>query len=311
MKTVMPDRTKQPLVFESISKLMQRLKLPQPLHPLITLVHYDQDKPDLAGAGNQFLLHFYKIAFKLHFNGTTKYGPGSYDFCDGGLAFVGQNQLVELSADPEEHEGYALYFHPDLLYRYPLARKIHQYGFFSYAVSEALFLSPKEKKVITSVFEAIDTELKNNIDLFSQDVLVSQIELLLNHCNRFYNRQFLTRGVIHHDLIEGMNTYLTNRLAKGQTMISGLPTTQEIADYLKVSPRYLSDMLKSLTGKTTQQHIHLRLIDKAKEMLSNDLLTTAEIAYQLGFEHPQSFNKLFKQKSGLSPAAFRQLLYQN
>lgn len=290
---------------------MQRLNLPGPLHPHIALVHYDEVQPDLTDAGSQYLLHFYKIAFKSRFSGKAKYGPGSYDFREGGLAFVAKNQLVELSGDREEHEGYALFFHPDLLNRYPLARNIHQYGFFSYAVTEALFLSEKEKKIITSVFEAIDTELKNNIDRFSQDVLVSQIELLLNHCNRFYNRQFLTRNVIHHDLIDQMNAYLTDWFAEEQALISGLPTTQEIADHLKVSQRYLSDMLKSLTGQTTRQHIHLRLLEKAKEMLSSNTLTTAEVAYQLGFEHPQSFNKFFKQKTGLSPATFRQSLFSN
>jgi len=296
----------QPIVFNNISALMQRLQLPKPPHPLVALVYYDETKPDVSDAGSQYLLHFYKIAFKSKFNGHAKYGQGSYDFQEGGLAFVAPNQLVELSADLEEHEGYALYFHPDLLFRYPLGKSIHQYGFFSYSVSEALFLSEKEKEVISALFESIRTELGNNIDRFSQDVLVSQIELLLNHCNRFYNRQFLTRNVLHHDLIDQMNLYLKDRFANQQALLSGLPTTREIAAHLKVSQRYLSDMLKSLTGKTTQEHIHLRLVEKAKELLSIHSLTTAEVAYQLGFEHPQSFNKLFKQKTGFSPATFRQ-----
>jgi AraC-like DNA-binding protein len=289
---------------------MQRLNLPKPLHPLIALINYDRVKPDLSDAGSRYLLHFYKIALKTSFNGKLKYGPGSYDFREGGIAFVGPNQLVELSGGAEEYEGYALFFHPELLHRYPLAKTIHGYGFFSYAVSEALFLSDKEKKVIFSLFEAIGTELENNIDYFSQDVLVSQIELLLHHCNRFYNRQFLTRKAVHHDLIDQMNAFLNIRFNAGDGLINGLPNTQEIAAHLNVSQRYLSDMLKSLTGKTTRQHIHLKLIEKAKEMLSNDLLTTAEVAYRLGFEHPQSFNKLFRQKTRLSPAAFRKSIRQ-
>ncbi|WP_031529487.1 helix-turn-helix domain-containing protein [Dyadobacter crusticola] len=301
----------QPVIFENIAALMQRVGLPSPLHPLITLVNYDEDKPDLADAGSQYLLHFYKIAFKLRFKGKAKYGPGSYDFREGGLAFVGPNQMVELSADEEEHEGFALYFHPDLLYKYPLAGQMHRYGFFSYSVSEALFLSEKEKLVIKSVFDSIATELTTTTDYFSQDVLVSQIELLLHHCNRFYNRQFLTRNVVHHDLIDQMNMFLNERFEKNEALITGLPTPQELAQQLKVSQRYLSDMLKSLTGKTTQQHIHLKMVEKAKEMLGSDALTTADIAYALGFEHPQSFNKLFKQKTGLSPAAFRKLLNPN
>lgn len=301
----------QPIVFDNISALMHRLHLPKPMHPLIALVDYDQTKPDISDAGSQYLLHFYKIAFKSKFNGQAKYGPGSYDFREGGIAFIGPNQLVELSGDVEEHEGYALYFHPDLLFRYPLSKTLHQYGFFSYSVTEALFLSEQEKEVIAVVTESIRIELGNNIDRFSQHVLVSQIELLLNHCNRFYNRQFLTRNVLHHDLIDQLNLYLNDRIAKPQADLSGLPTTQEVAAHLKVSQRYLSDMLKSLTGKTTQQHIHLRLVEKAKEFLTISLLTTAEVAYQLGFEHPQSFNKLFKQKTGLSPATFRQRLLPN
>ncbi|TLV01624.1 helix-turn-helix transcriptional regulator [Dyadobacter luticola] len=290
---------------------MERVGLPSPLHPLITLVNYDETKPALADAGSQYLLHFYKIAFKSKFSGKAKYGPGSYDFRDGGLAFVGPNQIVELSDDLEEHEGYALFFHPDLLYKHPLAARMHRYGFFSYSVTEALFLSEKEKKVIRSVFEAIATELETSIDHFSQDVLVSQLALLLHHCDRFYNRQFLTRNVAHHDLIDRMHVYLNERFDQKQALVSGLPTPQEVAEQLKVSQRYLSDMLKSLTGKTTQQHIHLKMVEKAKEMLGSDLLTTADIAYTLGFEHPQSFNKLFKQKTGLSPAAFRKSVFPN
>ncbi|WP_026350807.1 helix-turn-helix domain-containing protein [Dyadobacter beijingensis] len=302
---------RQPVVFDNISALMERVGLPSPLHPLITLVNYDENKPSLADAGSQYLLYFYKIAFKLRFNGKAKYGPGSYDFRDGGLAFVGPNQIVQLSDDLGEHEGYALYFHPDLLYKHPLASRISRYGFFSYSVSEALFLSEKEKNVIKSVFESIAAELSTQTDHFSLAVLVSQIELLLHHCDRFYNRQFLTRNVVHHDLIDQMNMFLNDRLNNEAALISGLPTTQEIAQYLKVSPRYLSDMLKSLTGHTTQQHIHLKMVEKAKEMLGRDRLTTAEVAYALGFEHPQSFNKLFKHKTGMSPAAFRKLLNPN
>ncbi|MCE7067213.1 AraC family transcriptional regulator [Dyadobacter sp. CY326] len=301
----------QPVVFNNISALMERVGLPSPLHPLITLVNYDENKPGLADAGSQYLLHFYKIAFKLRFNGKAKYGPGSYDFRDGGLAFVGPNQIVQLSDDLEEHEGYALYFHPDLFYKHPLASRIHRYGFFAYSISEALFLSEKERSVIKGVFESIATELGTHTDHFSVDVLVSQIELLLHHCNRFYNRQFLTRNVVHHDLIDQLNAFLNERFEKKEALVKGLPTTQEIAEELKVSQRYLSDMLKSLTGQTTQQHIHLKIVEKAKEMMGSDSLTTADVAYSLGFEHPQSFNKLFKQKTGMSPAAFRKLLNPN
>ena len=305
----MKQNTPPPLTFNNLSELMQRLQLPAPQHPLVSLVDYGQQRPNLADAGKQFLLSFYKVSFKPSLNGNVKYGPGKYDFREGGLAFLAPNQLVEMPGDDNQYEGYSLYFHPDLITSYPLARTISHYGFFSYAVSEALYLSDKEKQIINSLFEAITAELGNNLDPFSQDVLVSQIELLLHHSNRFYHRQFFTRKPVHHHLIDGMNAYLTERFTLQTALLTGLPSAQEIADHLKVSPRYLSDMLKSLTGKTTQQHIHLRLIEQAKELLVGSSLTTAEIAYKLGFEHPQSFNKLFKQKTSLSPALFRQSIH--
>jgi len=294
------------LTFSNIADLMRRIGLPGPLHPLIALVNYDTTTPDLSDAGKWFLLDFYKISFKSTFNGSVKYGPGTYDFKEGGLAFLEPNQLVEMTANPADYQGYVLYFHPDLLLNYPLAHHINKYGFFSYAVTEALFLSEIEKAIITSLFQAITFELNNNMDQFSQDVFVSQLSLLLDHSNRFYNRQFLTRKPINNELITGMYNYLAAWTNEGNGLLKGTPSAQDIASNLNVTQRYLSDMLKSMTGKTTQQHIHLQLIEKAKELLTNSTLTTAEIAYRLGFEHPQSFNKLFKQKTNTSPALFRQ-----
>jgi AraC-like DNA-binding protein len=295
------------LVFDSISQLMWRLGLPGAQHPLVALIDYKTAKVGLNDAGNKFLLKFYKITFKSAFNGKVRYGQGHYDFEEGGMAFLAPGQIVTMSAEERAYEGYALYFHPDLIRTYPLSHTIGHYGFFSYGVSEALFLSEKEKIIIATLFEAIQTELSNHIDRFSQDVLVSQIELLLNHSNRFYNRQFLTRKAINHDLIDRMNAFLNDWFDPESTMQRQLPSTEDVADHLKVSQRYLSDMLKSLTGQTTQQHIHSRLIEKAKDMLTTSTLSVAEVAYRLGFEHPQSFNKLFKQKIKQSPMAYRQL----
>jgi len=305
--SVMKSGASQPVTFNSLSELLERLDLPAPQHPLIAMINYNNVKPGLADAGKRFLLSFYKISFKTgSFRGSINYGQTRYDFQDGGLAFLAPNQLVEMPGNEDHFDGYTLYFHPDLLSGYPLAGSIHHFGFFSYTISEALYLSDKEKMVVEALFQSIATELENRIDQFSQDVLVSQIGLLLNHSNRFYNRQFLTRKAVHHDLIDGMHAYLSDRFERKVSLLTGLPSAQEVAGHLRVSPRYLSDMLKTLTGKTTQQHIHLRLIDKAKEMLATGTLTTAEIAYELGFEQPQSFNKLFKQKTRLSPALFRE-----
>lgn len=293
-------------VFGSISALMRQLEQPAPLHPLVALIDYSNSSAAVADVGEKYSLDFYKISFKTSFSGQVKYGRHYYDFEEGGLAFLGPHQIVTVPAETSSYEGYALFFHADLIRNYPLGNNIHKYGFFSYDVSEALFLSDKEKKVIASLFDAIARELENNIDHFSQDVLVSQIELLLNYSNRYYNRQFITRKTVHDGLIGKMNLYLAERFDNRKSPLSGIPSVQELADHLGVSPRYLTDMLKSLTGLSAQQQIHLHLIEKAKHILSHTSLSTAEIAYELGFEHPQSFNKLFRQKTNMTPLEFRQ-----
>jgi AraC-like DNA-binding protein len=292
--------------FNSISELMRQLEQPSPLHPLVALINYNNTKVAVADVEEKYSLNFYKISFKTRFNGQVKYGQSYYDFEEGGLAFLAPKQIVTVSGEEGSYEGYALFFHPDLIRNYPLGNTIHQYGFFSYAVSEALFLSEKEKKVIAALFEGISGELDNNIDHFSQDVLVSQIELLLNYSNRYYNRQFITRKTVYNDLIGKMNAYLSERLDARRSSLTGIPSVKDVADYLNVSPRYLTDMLRSLTGLSAQQQIHHHLIEKAKDILSNTTLTISEIAYELGFEHSQSFNKLFRQKTNMTPLEFRQ-----
>jgi AraC-like DNA-binding protein len=196
--------------------------------------------------------------------------------------------------------------HPDFIRNYPLGKTIKNYGFFSYAINEALHLSEKERVVIRTILQNMEDELQTPIDDFSQDVMVSQIELLLNYSNRFYKRQFITRKAISSDLLSKMETLLDDYFNNNTALMKGVLTVQSLAEQLLVSPHYLSDMLRSLTGQNAQQHIHNKLIEKAKEILSNSTLSVAEIAYQLGFEHPQSFNKLFKRKTNLSPLEFRQ-----
>jgi len=285
---------------------MRAVGLPMPTHPLVAMMNYNQVAIGREYAGQSILIDFYKVSFKKNFKGQVRYGQGYYDFEEGGLAFLSPNQLVTMSGEESSYEGYALYFHPDLIRNYQLGKNIQQYSFFSYAVSEALFLSDKEKVVIAGLFEGIANELENSIDHFSQDILVSQIELLLNYSNRFYNRQFITRKVVYNDLIGKLDAWLSDRFDSGKSSLTGLPSVQEVSDYLNVSPRYLTDMLKSLTGKNTQQHIHDKLIENAKNILSTGKLNISEIAYHLGFEHPQSFNRLFKRSTNLSPGEFRQ-----
>jgi len=290
----------------SISQLVRMLGFPAPLHPLIALVDYHNVSIDRFPKGQKVSLDFYKISFKTSFTGHIKYGQGYYDFEEGGLAFLKPKQIVFSPEETESYEGIALYFHPDFIRNYPLGKIINQYGFFSYDVSEALFLSAKEKEIIANLFASIANELENNIDGFSQDVLVSQLELLLNYSNRFYNRQFITRKAVNHDIISSLDQLLDNYFKEESSLKNGLPSVKYVSAELKLSQRYLSDMLSSLTGLNTQQYIQHTIIEKAKEKLSTTELSVSEIAYELGFEHSQSFSKLFKAKTNFSPLEFRQ-----
>lgn len=290
---------------KSISQLVRVLGFPAPLHPLIALVDYNAVSIDMFPKGQKVSLDFYKISFKPTFKGHIKYGQGYYDFEEGGLAFLKPKQIVISPEETESYEGIALYFHPDFIRNYPLGKTINQYGFFSYDVSEALFLSAKEKEIIANLFASIANELENNIDHFSQDVLVSQIELLLNYSNRFYNRQFITRKAVNHNIITSLDKLLDNYFEERTSQKDGLPSVKYISTELKLSQRYLSDMMNSLTGLNTQQYLQNAIIEKAKEKLSMTNLSVSEIAYELGFEHSQSFSKLFKTKTNVSPLEFR------
>ena len=291
----------------SISQLMRMLDFPAPLHPLIALVDYNNISSEIFPKGQKVSLDFYKISFKQNFKGQIRYGVGYYDFEEGGLAFLRPKQVAFSPEQPESYEGLALYFHPDFIRNYPLGKTISQYGFFSYDVAEALFLSANEKEIIAGLFATIAIELNNNIDSFSQDVLVSQLELLLNYSNRFYNRQFITRKAINHDIVTALDQLLNAYFEDGNSLKNGLPSVKYISSELKLSQRYLSDLLSSLTGLNTQQYIQNAVIEKAKEKLSTTNLSVSEIAFELGFEHSQSFSKLFKIKTKVSPMEFRQL----
>lgn len=294
-----------PYKFESLSDLHRVLGLPKPLHPLISLVENKDNEIDSGNLPVSFIYNFYKVSYKKNLSGKLKYGQGYYDFDEGGLFFKAPNQVSANGENKEDHTGFTILFHPDFLAGYPLAGKIKQYGFFSYSVNEALHLSDKEKTTIISIFKNIGEELQNRIDDFSQDVIISQIETLLNYSNRFYKRQFITRKSANNDLLQRLEEILEDYFSNEKSLIHGIPTVQNLAETLNISPGYLSDMLRSLTGQNAQQHIHNKLIEKAKVQLSTTKLTISEIAYELGFEHPSSFNKLFKSKTNLSPLEFR------
>jgi AraC family transcriptional activator of pobA len=300
----MKKEENSPRKFESLTDFHQVLKLPKPLHPLVSFINIEDIKITPDELANSYILNFYKISYKISLRKQAKYGQGYFDFGEGGMIFTAPNQVFEAPADTE-NSGYLLFIHPDFLLTYPLAQKIKKYGFFSYSVNEALHLSDKEKTTIISIFKNIEDELKSRIDDSSQDVIISQIELLLNYSNRFYKRQFITRKAVNSDLLQKLEEVLDDYFNDEKSLINGLPTVQYISDHLNISPSYLSDLLRSLTGQNAQQHIHDKLIAKAKERLSTTTLSVSEIAYQLGFEHSQSFSKLFKSKTHLSPLEFR------
>lgn len=302
----MKSESKQPFIFNSISELHRALGLPKPLHPLVSLVDYANIKSDTDEISKGMILNFYKVSYKRNFHGKIKYGQHYYDFDEGGLSFISPNQIISANTNEADYGGFTLLFHPDFIRNYPMGKNIRNYGFFSYSTSEALYLSEKEKEIVIGIFKNIEHELSLSIDNFSQDIILSQIEQLLNYSNRFYNRQFITRKAAHSDLLTELERILDDHFNTNEGLVKGLPSVQEISEKLNVSQRYLSDMLGQLTGQNTQQHIHNRLIDKAKEILSTTDLSVGEIAYQLGFEHPQSFNKLFKNKTKVSPVEFRQ-----
>lgn len=292
--------------YSSLTEAARAFGLPEPNHPLITILGAESTRVVESSVPQSHILHFYKISYKPRLSGRIKYGQHYYDFDEGGLLFAAPGQII---GKDEQHGGvcsqYTLLIHPDFLRSYPLAKKIKQYGFFSYSANEALHLSDKEKMTIISIFTHIEEELNGRLDDFSHDVTIAQIELLLNYANRYYKRQFITRKAVSHDLLQSLEEILEEYFGNDHSLHQGIPTVQYLAGRLHVSPSYLSDMLRSLTGQNAQQHIHQKLIEKAKEQLSATSLSVSEIAYSLGFEHPQSFSKLFKTKTRLSPLEFR------
>ncbi|TCD28661.1 AraC family transcriptional regulator [Pedobacter psychrodurus] len=290
--------------FKSLSEFHQLFGLPKPEHPLISFICLEDMSLPEEVLPDYLVLDFYKIAYKDTI-GRAKYGQHHYDFGEGGLVFTAPGQLFERPKN-NTSKGYMLLLHPDFFLSYSLGRKIKQFGFFSYATDEALHLSAKEKETVFAVLKIVDEELNSRIDDFSHDVIISQIELLLNYSSRYYKRQFITHKAVNATLIQQFETTLDSYFTPGRGLQNKIPSVQDVAEQLNVSANYLSDLLRSLTGLNTQQHIHNRLIEHAKEILSTTKLSVSEIAYQLGFDYPQSFSRLFKGKTTMSPQQFRQ-----
>ncbi|HTQ64051.1 MAG TPA: AraC family transcriptional regulator [Puia sp.] len=290
----------------TISEFHKFRNLPKPEHPLVSVINVEELQHIPGEEVQSLVLDYYSISIKRGLNGKFRYGQQEYDFDEGVMFFISPGQVfsVEHHANSKQ-TGWMLLFHPNFLWNTPLAKTIKQYEYFDYSVNEALFLSEKEETIIMGIMQNIQQEYHSNIDKFSQDIIISQIELLLSYSERFYNRQFITRKITNHTVLDRMENILGEYFKKGDLIENGLPTVQYVAKALNVSPNYLSSLLKVLTGQTTQQHIHDKLIEKAKEKLSTTDLSVSEIAYGLGFVHPQSFSKLFKTKTNLSPLEFR------
>lgn len=301
----MEKKENSPLKISSISELHDLLRLPKPLHPLVSLVDNTKMAIDKDMLRKSFILNFYKISYKYSTVGKMGYGRGYYDFNEGGMMFTSPGQILSTDENAE-YCGYTLLVHPDFIRSYPLAKTIKSFGFFSYDTNEALHLSDQEKTIITGLLDSITNELNTAIDEVSQDLIVSYIEVLLNYSNRYYKRQFITRKAANSDLLTKMDEILEDYFNKQETLTKGLPTVEFLASALHLSPHYLSDMLRNLTGQNAQQHIHEKLIEKAKEYLTTTSFSVSEVAYALGFEHPQSFNKLFKKKTEETPLSYRQ-----
>jgi AraC-like DNA-binding protein len=291
---------------DSITEMHRMLGLSGPVHPLITLLDSTKDFVNLDRLPSSYISGFYKISFITELAGKFKYGQGYYDFAEGSLLFTAPNQLIGNSQAYKDNRGYSLIIHPDFLQGHALAKKIKSYGFFSYALSESLHLSDQEKATMNAIYNIIGQELNSRIDEFSHEVVIAQIELLLSYAKRFYKRQFLTRQVVNNNLLLQIEELLNTYFEEDKLVSHGMPTVQFFAGQLNFTPNYLSDMLRTLTGLSAQQHIHQKLIEKSKELLSTTSLTVGEVAYQLGFEHPQSFNRLFKTKTNFTPLEFRQ-----
>jgi len=278
-------------------------------HPLVVVVDFSKVKEHLNDE-LKISADFYSLMYKNYRKNNIKYGRKTIDFQDGSLICVAPNQVIEMDNDIEPSEnmlGWGLFFHPDLIRPTSLNDKMKNYSFFSYETSEALHLSEKEKQILYDGVLKIENELNENMDVHSQAILISTIELMLNYCTRFYGRQFITRKSSNNAVVVQIEKILNEYFKRNEINEKGLPTVKYLAEEVYLSPSYLTDLLKKETGKSAQDHIHFYLIEEAKNMLLGTNRTIGEIAYALGFEYPQYFNKLFKQKTGKTPVEFRSM----
>ncbi|MEP3209698.1 MAG: helix-turn-helix domain-containing protein [Maribacter sp.] len=295
--------------FKTLSSYVAYLRLPAPEHPMLSIFNAKGEGylPCPRESSPPITNDCYAISFKKNVKGDLNYGRTKYDFTNGALIFIAPRQMLQWNSSMVfEQKGFSINFHEDFLKGTALALQIKKYGFFSYSVNEALHLSPKEEKQIEAIVENIEIEYHNNQDVFSKEIIISQLDTLLKYANRFYERQFINRKEISNDLLEQFNRQICSYFESRQLQEKGIPNIKKMASKMSVSQRYLSDTLKKETGKTTTEHIHLYLINEAKNILLQPNKSIAEVAYELGFEYPQYFSRLFKKKEGISPTRYRE-----
>jgi len=296
---------------KSISQFHTLRGLPKPKHPLISVINFEDMAPATESIKQRLIFDFYMISVKRDMDHKYRYGQQDYDFDEGVMFCMAPHQILSVirQENGKNPSGWMMMIHPDFLWNTPLASTIKKYEFFDYSVNEALFLSEDEEIKIQQITDNIKQEYQTNIDKFSQNIIISQLETLLNYSERFYQRQFITRGKAHHQFLAQLEILLKNYFEGNNLKERGLPSVRFLSEKFNMSPFYMRSLLRTLTGQTTQQHIHEKLIEKAKERLSTTELSVSEIAYELGFEHSQSFSKLFKAKTDISPLEFRKLLH--
>lgn len=274
-------------------------------HPLVSVIDMSKAKATQSARIN---FGFYCVFLKEVKCGDLKYGCNYYDYQEGTLVFVASGQVLGInSKEYVQPKGWALLFHPDLIRGTNLGHNIKNYTFFSYEINEALHLSEKERQIVLDCMNKIDYELKQSIDKHSKTLIANNIELLLNYCMRFYDRQFITRSHVNKDVVVKFERLLDDYLQSEKTQILGLPTVKYCADNLHLSTNYFGDLIKKETGKAPQEHIQLKLIDIAKERIFDTSKSVSEIAYELGFKHPQHFSRMFKNETGYTPNEYRLL----
>jgi len=291
--------------FETISEY-NAFNNNETLHPLVSIVNLAKAKPR---QGSKMYFGFYTIFLKEVKCGDLVYGRHTYDYQEGTLVFLAPGQVAGVNSNGETYQpkGYALVFHPDLIHGTSLGRHIHEYSFFTYQSNEALHLSERERKIVLDCFSKIDYELQQNIDKHSKKLIISNIELFLNYCVRFYDRQFITRNKVHRGAVERFEQLINEYFQTDKPQTIGLPSVAYCAGELNLSAGYFGDLIKKETGKTAQEFIQLKVIDLAKEKIFDQSKTVSEIAYEMGFKYPQHFARLFKQKVGVSPNEYRLL----